>query len=696
VKLRADTKTPGLFISDEWRPGMPGTFALIAGVSAYAHLDGTANSYNLGQLYVSALTAYNVFDWLTSEYRYGSAPLAFCYLLLSPSAEERAFIRGKRKLQHVFGHAAPPTQEGMKAALKGWYLAMEQLSIEHAVTSRSFFFFSGHGLEITQDRQILLPSDYLRPPLPNVNEAISVANLRRACSMLHIGDQFCFLDACRNDHDALRGEDIVGERILPDTRKARPMNRNRSFMYASASGSFSYAPTTPDDEEGLSLFGQALVEGLTGRPALRLDCDARQCAVRLYALHDYVYDRVLQLIALRKAPVQQLVSLEGPFQKEPVVTYLPVTVAPAVPPATSPPPPPTDPMGDLPNLAGDGGSDTPRWSDWSYRREVFGSETMTAAWDAISVVSFATKRELRADEFTVREVRRDEDRRRYRVVIDLPAGAYWLKIALHDTAKVSGTACLLACSVPSRYELDLYRSPAGRLVRFDARYASESSSPIGLATTAWRWVIGRSALTSAAKHEFRARAHDDLFATTLFALMYFRWRGGLPQWVVESLAQGLATSPTTSDAAVLALEALVRAGKRRMVGAMEEVVRAVRTFGLPVFSDALSYLDRQLLDAFNDDAERPWMSDSLRTSAELLRARVRDTLHYFRPGGMFVALSAADPDALQATLVLPERRKSRRASGEGGPSEQMIIEEPKIIIQPLDDERDYGEPLMLK
>ena len=41
--------------------------------------------------------------------------------------------------------------------------------------SRAVFFFSGHGMEISNDHQVLLPADYLAPPAENPNRALSPA-----------------------------------------------------------------------------------------------------------------------------------------------------------------------------------------------------------------------------------------------------------------------------------------------------------------------------------------------------------------------------------------------------------------------------------------------------------------------------------------------------------------------------------------
>jgi hypothetical protein len=54
---------------------------------------------------------------------------------------------------------------------------MKRLPKTSALGSRAFFFFSGHGLELYRDKQLLLPADYLRPPVCNVNRALSTYNL---------------------------------------------------------------------------------------------------------------------------------------------------------------------------------------------------------------------------------------------------------------------------------------------------------------------------------------------------------------------------------------------------------------------------------------------------------------------------------------------------------------------------------------
>src|SRR5262245_35479803 len=87
AKLKPVPDLPGV-----WRPEQvpqPGTFVFIAGVSAYRHLDGSKDSLTLGQLAVSALTAYQVFRYFDEAYRHRTAPIAEVTLLLAPTAREQ-------------------------------------------------------------------------------------------------------------------------------------------------------------------------------------------------------------------------------------------------------------------------------------------------------------------------------------------------------------------------------------------------------------------------------------------------------------------------------------------------------------------------------------------------------------------------------------------------------------------------------
>jgi hypothetical protein len=88
MPLEPKTDEPGLWVNTDCPPGTPGVYALIIGVSRYDHLtegrDPAPEAYGLGQLSVSALTAYRFLSWLRSGYALNGWPVARVRLLMSP------------------------------------------------------------------------------------------------------------------------------------------------------------------------------------------------------------------------------------------------------------------------------------------------------------------------------------------------------------------------------------------------------------------------------------------------------------------------------------------------------------------------------------------------------------------------------------------------------------------------------------
>lgn len=211
MALQLDTTTPGLW-TDPDRDGQPSTHAVVIGVSEYRHLEHgsgptAANTYGLGQLAVSALTAYRFFEWLRDGYHYEWAELGSVRLLLAPNAEELT------EEPAMAASYAPADYDTCELALNAWHRHLAGLG-PAAPASRSVFFFSGHGLEISQQQQILLPTDYLNPDRPSVNRALSILNLKQGMLTLEVPDQFFFIDACRNGSRQLGGTVIKGAEIF--------------------------------------------------------------------------------------------------------------------------------------------------------------------------------------------------------------------------------------------------------------------------------------------------------------------------------------------------------------------------------------------------------------------------------------------------------------------------------------------------
>ena len=237
--------SPGLWVNPDRVAGTPGTFAVVVGVSAYPHLVGGAgpaadDAYDLPQLYVSALTAYRFFCWLRDRYAYGGSPLAQVWLLLAPTADELAAEPALRE------HALLPTFGNCEEAVAGWFGTMKRLPKASAQGSRALFFFSGHGLELYRDKQLLLPADYLRPPGLQRQPGPQHLQPLPGLAALEVPHQLFFADACRNDHQRLLGSDLEGTDVLNVWANYRA-NRNviAPVLYASASGSQAWQPRTP-------------------------------------------------------------------------------------------------------------------------------------------------------------------------------------------------------------------------------------------------------------------------------------------------------------------------------------------------------------------------------------------------------------------------------------------------------------------
>ncbi len=317
MPLQPDTEK-GLWVNSDCPQDSPGLHALIIGVSRYDHLQGgkapAPITHGLGQLSVSALTAYRFFQWLRSGYILDGWPVARVRLLMAPlrkglgacQADELAGCDAA-----VCSHTPEATFENCRAAIERWYADMEAL--RPPAIGRSLFLFSGHGMERRQNYQILFPSDYLRPPSRPMNEAISTPNLTDALSYLaHVSSHVLLLDGCRNDIDALRG--ATGAKILNDeqTVATNPLFE-RGALYATASGLRAYSPRSG----GLSLFGQALLDGLSNKPDPSLDeapieltHKGHVAAIEINKLASYMKGRVAALIKAAGENVVQVVRSE--------------------------------------------------------------------------------------------------------------------------------------------------------------------------------------------------------------------------------------------------------------------------------------------------------------------------------------------------------------------------------------------------
>ena len=480
MKLQPVADRPGLWTNHDWQPGTPGTFAVIIGVSAYDHLlDGTGkradDTYTLGQLYVSALTAQRFFGWLQERYRHPTAPLAQCWLLLAPSPAELAFE------QALATNVLRPSFDNCKKAVHEWADTLNDGKFCSPSQSRAIFFFCGHGLEVSNEKQILLPSDFLYGGDNSLNDALSTANLFNGLESSQVPNQLFFVDACRNDHPRLREMEIEGAPILTKhlAAHANP-NRNAPIFFASATAGQAWQPRKPED--GPSIFGQALLEGLQAQAGLAPECHNGTCTVTTYRLAEFLEKRVPKLLKDQSATLSQLVRLGG------INTNLQITQvdapqlggvlgsgAPAAPASSGAPEQPTWAQVELP------ANWRPQEVDVAEAKRVFGAAA--ALWQSARCYSLERGVWLAPSRgFVVHRVESVADDS-HRVTLSFPAslGGHWLELS--DGNQV------FACILPDerarepRYNIAVIVAPGApqllRIERVEAELALDNEGVLG-------------------------------------------------------------------------------------------------------------------------------------------------------------------------------------------------------------------------
>jgi Caspase domain len=559
VPVKSDSEDLGLWNDPSWKSGTPATFAVIIGVSSYPHLKGgtdptdargtpwIAEASELDQLNVSALTAYRMFSWLAEQYRH-DAPLARCWLLLSPTVKEQGLLTLPDGSPAYWG---TPTLNNCDAAIRWWFQTMEALPVAAASQSRGLFFFSGHGLESTQERQLLLPSDYLARPAPNINAAISTSNLRYGLGALKVNQQLFFVDACRNDQKELRGMQMIGSSILVEQGTwALSRDLVTPVLYSTGPGQRSWEFRDP--AKGISIYGQALLDGLRGTPNIEIKGSNPNRRIELSPLEQYVRNRVLQLMIAAKSKERQVVKLGGQIDTSMTVTYVdhrspfaghtPRTIKvsadlevttqqyrdsgrdlrfyrrpdgsigfdvfpigeipeavddrPAAEPLPSPSSEALAAETPIRNRSATGRPSNEWLENETESHRLFGSENFTELWKKRTAIWLHGSRKWCGPEaIRIVEVAHDEYRDRYRVSLQIVANenvGYWLQMIDEE-----GTAhsCMLPrdVSIDGKgrnpvYELLIDRSPSKdvrRITRLEAHLGNKSG-PLSYAVATWR------------------------------------------------------------------------------------------------------------------------------------------------------------------------------------------------------------------
>lgn len=700
--LEASTQEPGLWINPDRQDAEGGTFVVIIGVSKYLHLeDGekpVQKNYGLAQLRVSALTAYEFFDWISNEYHIDGAPIANVWLLLSPTKDE---LKYKPKLAV---NSLPATFANCQQAIGSWWAQMSNLNKKAAQNSRAIIFFSGHGLEIHYEQQILLPSDYLHPPAENWDEAISTQNIRNGLASLLVPRQFFFIDACRNDHRELRQKKITGSKILREDEAALANPALIApILYATASGQQAFQQPEPD--KGLSLYGRALLDGLAGKPDIELKPQDQRWSVNLYPLQSFVTGRVNDMLKVASEEVIQPVKLSGLVDNQ-AITYLGLGQLRTTHPADR-----QAGAADMQLLVAAGARSSHERSDSVARQmdegyglkiklsndltrniwandinrghELFGSEHVTQVWSQqVRIFALSHQNWLdHADMFQIHEISRTDDTRHYQIELSInnhdPVG-HWIELV--DTTGASH-GCVLPGDryVTPRYKLEFdvpFSDNGGRPIsRLEAYLSIHNQEPLASVARLWSRYrtadisgaiefIAHSALGSQLgnlesmsamagdMHELEELVRYKLqspLAATIAALTLLRanrldllhtWLRNLANWCEER-----------TDGPALWAEQLMRQSTDRIQFAQDAASYLIKLNerGLPHTNEGLSYaatMTERLLQAGKLDIPAPVKQDLI-----VLQEKINNIMPYFMPGGLFATYTGFEMGANLNDLI---------------------------------------------
>ncbi len=630
---------PGVWKNDAWQPGSPGTFAVIIGVTNYRHLDGSPNCFGLGPLYVSALTAYTFFEWLASDYRRTGSPLAKCWLLLAPDANEL------QKQPSIGSNLLEPTYDACYDAIQEWKDAMAALPAVSAAASRSVFFFSGHGLEVIEDRQILLPSDYLAPRT-NIDRALSTQNIARGLKAMGIPPlHFLMVDACRNDHNNLnRFTPLEGTKILDE-----PANKDTNpdafvpIFYASAPGLQAMQPN--DVLYGLSLFGEALLDGLHGAHGITPDCSSGTCFVDLHILRPFVNNRVAEIAKDRyNQATSQRVRIRGDQTEEPV-TEVP---APGVLESFALPPPPPAPLPPASRLILR--ATTASFGDV---HQMFNSEKLTDIWqNSVRVFDLQNRQWLaKGSEIEISNARRAPDTPSFALDLQIPdarrGGTYWVE--LRDATQKFGFAIPIDSETNPKFlvEIDFDFDP-GIIRRLDVTLSIENPDFLGKAALMWRTYDQKSARDAADAFPVLFPDHEAILQDLMYAKMTSPLSAAVAgaillrarRWdLLHDWLRNLANwFPQIPDGPVLWAEQCLRNPNQPwgMAEALEYTLRLDES-SLPLMVDAAGYALRQVEDSLGIYV----YSIEVRDKLERIHQRLKPAISMLRTGGLFAVY--ADP-----------------------------------------------------
>jgi Caspase domain len=655
--LQRDRTDKALWVNPQWNGSDAATFACVIGVSAYEYLDNSDAEYNLSQLKASALTAHKFFRWLANDYHCEGKPLAKCWLLLSPTAAERA-------VDTSMPETTVPRLDACKQAVYALYDTIKALHPLRVRDSRALFFFSGHGLEMEENRQILLPTDY--HPSISVHEAMNSYNIVTGFWKLPLAEQVFFFDACRNDDKRLRGENPHGAKwfntVLPSERSD---DGQSVVVYAAGPGGQAWEPDDPG--QGASVFGRVLEDALTGAPGMDRDCADGRCWVTLPEIVKFMKSRVRQALLGAGVPVGNRIIQVW----EPPVSAEMCEVG--APPSASEEPPGPGGGGEPPPGPSAGPvlfsymADVAMPAAWTRPAHSGGREALMVSleselmtnllWDG-RVFDFQNKVWTSLDDPTspalvgFHRIARTLGRDMYQLDVQMERpGTFWLELNDHLTSERA--ACMLPGNGDGlpRYTIDLTFDPrGGAITGFDVILSPANDGLLSTVAKEWKQADEEGTsrdrvdeLAGLMAADFLTGRQQSPLAATVTSLVLLRNRrraGALSAWIGALVEE----FPAWPDGYVVCAEQLLSTGLRRPREVVPLLLQLERT-GLPRLGESIGLAARQidaLLDvAFNPERERGDEQAEQHRRLQALRERFARVARVFSPHGLCTTLMGA-------------------------------------------------------
>jgi hypothetical protein len=294
------------------RAGKPSVHALIVGVSDYGpYLPSSSDqapsagppTFGMRSLTAPAASAAAVFEWLVCNQSYLPYPLGTCRLLLAPSAAERA--RLKLAPEHKWSTA---NKDSFVEAVCDWRDDASQRP-GHI----TLFYFSGHGVQLQYDKQVLLFPGFGRPGdrTPALWEGVLLdqilSGMAPSSARENVANtQLYFIDACRNPIDYFKiHQEYSNVPDLWQSSKIDHDNRYSSVFHATEYGSEAYA--IPND---VTVFAQALIDCLSGLAGVEDDYDPATDKsiwwVTANSLNQAIHYSIQRVSEAHKLPPQQV------------------------------------------------------------------------------------------------------------------------------------------------------------------------------------------------------------------------------------------------------------------------------------------------------------------------------------------------------------------------------------------------------